>query len=569
MHLRAVAREDLSDRVDDAIRAAVPHRAPAQRMHADHRTARIVEEGHLRRQQLPQGIAQQPRALAAQAALQRLVAAQDRGLVAQPGPFDLEPARFLEALAPHQPARAAVVADDRQRQVAIRHRRTHREGIGEVVALFMRTGVRARERIERRRQREALVEQRPQRARHRQILDDVIRSRVEDAGDRRSDLPRGGGLVLVGDGVDGARPVMTDRDHVAIGRKALPQHPRHGQAARAGAHQDLGRSQAAGREDHAPREHLERLALAAAQQFVGVLDPDAPADTRDRFEPLDARAADQFRALPPRLQQQAGVERLLGLVVAAGRAVATSDAGPVPPRRRAARPVLHRDLDPRRARARPVERLQRLEPAWLELRRASAQALDGVVARLVPHAEQALGALEPGRHVLVEEVLRPARRAQHRGIGPLHHARIDQRAAAQSVGQRDAHVRPQPQIEKALAPPARRIRAAARQTHVARQVGEAAGERAGQVLAAALQHDHLEPASLRTPPPGQRMRRRGTAIAAAHDQHVHGGRTRLGRSKPRGHPVLQGPRQPARAPRALPGRASGVRRDWRRLREWT
>ena len=54
MHRLAIAGEDLADRVDDAIGAAVAHRAAAQRMHADHGAARIVrEEGHLRRQQLP------------------------------------------------------------------------------------------------------------------------------------------------------------------------------------------------------------------------------------------------------------------------------------------------------------------------------------------------------------------------------------------------------------------------------------------------------------------------------------------------------------------------------------
>ena len=84
-------------------------------------------------------------------------------------------------------------------------------------------------------------------------------------------------------------------------------------------------------------------------------------------------------------------------------------------RRRAARPFVHRDLDPRRAGPGALGRGQRgqcLQPARLELRQARAQAVDRVVAAVVvPHAEQPLRALEPRRQILVEEIARPAGRA--------------------------------------------------------------------------------------------------------------------------------------------------------------
>lgn len=502
-------------------------------MHADHRPLGVVEqEGHFRRQQLPERIAQQPRLRPGQPTLDKLVATGNVRLRFQTRPDDPQHAGFVAVPGQLQTSGAAVPADDGQRQIALGHRGPHRKRIVKIGAFLVVTGVCAAQGIQRGGEGEALFKHRPQRTGHRQVFDDKVGIALHHRGDGGTDLPLGGRLLFIRHRLQRRRPGLADGDHVSVARKPLSQQSRHFQPATLRAHQDFGRAQAAGGQDHTARMHHKGRALATAQQFVSVLHHHLPTAAGLALQMLDAGTADHLGPGAPGLQQQPGVQRLLGFVIAAGGAVAAGHAGLVLPLRRADGLRIHRHLHPRGSRGVAAQGLEGLQPAG----RMAVQPHDGVVPAGIAHAEQALGAVEPRAQVFLQKGARPARFAKALRRRTLHHPGIDQRSAAQAVGQGHTDVGTEPQIKQPFAATGRLGGAGHRHADMARQIGEAAGKGTRQVFTSPLQHHHRQRPALRITPSGERMGGGGSAITAAHDQHVH---RRDSTRVPRGHPVLQ------------------------------
>ena len=108
-------------------------------------------------------------------------------------------------------------------------------------------------------------------------------------------------------------------------------------------------------------------------------------------------------------------------------------------------------------------------------------------ARIALRAEPALRAAEP---FLEQAVLRnlagPDLVREHAVVGPQRHARVDQRAAAETAADEHVHVLAEAHVVKR----ARRtgLHPFARHLQLVLEVGEAAGETAGQHLTPALEH---------------------------------------------------------------------------------
>ena len=243
-------------------------------------------------------------------------------------------------------------------------------------------------------------------------------------------------------------------------------------------------------ENHLVREQLERRALPGAQLRVGMHDFERPGcRVLAAQHAQDGRARDEPRAAPLRDVEQVRVERILRAVVAAGRAVAAAIAGSFELR--------SLPFEERRERRRPEARFalsaaRELFEHFHFCRARAAVLRDDIVAVCAASAEQLLGLVIPAP-ALVGIAKRPRPPLVEDSIGRRRHdARVDQRAAAQTVRDQGVNVAAEAQVEqtRASAPGLRGGRRA--EAHVTRQLGRARRKHAGQILGAALEHADLD-----------------------------------------------------------------------------
>jgi len=150
------------------------------------------------------------------------------------------------------------------------------------------------------------------------------------------------------------------------------------------------------------------------------------------------------------------------------------------------------------------------------------------------------------------DALRPLRALEDFGIGFRHHPGIDQRAAAQSVGDQRADVGPDTNVEQALALAARAGSALGAEAHVAGEVGHARRKHARQVLLAALEHADADLPAITVRAPGELRRSDGASVSAADDDDVKVGAFAHGSRSALGDEFLEPPGDP--------GRCAGFRR---------
>ena len=572
--------------VDHAGGRVVAHRAAAQRMHRQQRAGAAVDQiVDLLGQQPPHRVGQQPaaHARARQPTRQPAVVPGERRMAAQLRPAHPHRAVVLEVAvargavvvgvvaAPaaranrHEAPVGGVAPDQRQRQRALDAAGVDRGRIPAAGHMGPRVGL--GQLVQRGRGGAGLLEQAPQRPRHRQILEDHAApaaraaARIDHAGDGRADRSFRVGRVrvarLVAGAVGGVARRVGHRDQVAVGREAMAQPRRHAQAGGARAHQQLGRAERAGRHHDPARPQHQRRALAPAQRGIRIGDVHPPAAMPAvasatpvatvaravavavavvvvvvasilaglvaiiRLDPQHRRAGVDLDARPARARQQVHVQRLLGAVVAAGGAVAAADARR---QRRAGR--RRRAAIERNGHGRRPER-QRPHPAWPAARQRLQQAglgrhrragRGGARAQRLPGAPGQPG--QPAALAGPAQRRGPARIFPDRRCRPRHDTSVDERPAAHAAGQHSARVRPHPHVEQPFAHAAGARRVGGVEAHVAGKIGHARRKRARQVFAATLEHAHPGRPAVGLAAAGQFGGGHGGAVPAAHDDDV-------------------------------------------------
>ena len=487
MHLAGLRRVvDGAMLVDDALLQMAAHAATAERMHRQQRPSRALHERvHRGRQKLPEWIRHHAATeVGSRGKLGQLsVLRFEQGLAHEARPAYLQLAvalQTLRALGQVQPALGTVVAHHRERQRALKSLWMHGTGVGHRMSVPMARAIHRAQRLQCAGGGEHLRGETPEDARHREVFDDDALRRaltrqadlgIDDAGDGRADLAARGRRVFVGDALGRRVEAIAEAEHVAIAREALAQA--RGESERRGAlraQQELGGTEAPRRDDDAPCQQRHRPALAAVQHLVGVARPDLPELLRIvALQPQHGRTAIDLGTVTAREREQVGVERFLGAIVAAARAVAAAPAG-CEPHAADGDLLRHRHGDGRRAVARVVLRqAETLHQPRLG-QRGSRFAMDVVVAAIVRRAEQTLGALVVlGPTRIVAPADRPAG-IEDLGARNLHHTGVDQGAAAEPVGEHHVEITADAQVEQTLAAAADAGKAA---THGGRQFGEA------------------------------------------------------------------------------------------------
>ena len=262
------------------------------------------------------------------------------------------------------------------------------------------------------------------------------------------------------------------------------------------------------------RQQFEGRLLPAAQFGCGVVHKDPP-QRRGRLvlsvllQAQHRGAADDLRPGALRQHQQVEVQRIFGVVVAAGEAVAATDAAIQLHLRCVGISFLrHADVD------RPPR-------FW----RQSLQHVGlGVCLRPgLPAAQPLAQSQSAGDEArVVAQLFRPARALHHRGMRRLQHAGIDQRTTAHAAGDQHAGVGAGAQVEQPVAHAARVFGLRRGKAHVPGQVRQARGEAAAQVFLAALQHAHTQAPALGVAQAAELFCRHCGAIAAADDDHIEG-----------------------------------------------
>ncbi len=375
--------------------------------------------------------------------------------IVAPAPAQLRPAHQDRAI----PARLAGIPDqlERSRGAVIAHHRDDRRafhrgaidrtGVGPVVLPAVDLLVGLTQPVERERGGEHLLEQAAQRPRDGELLDGIGRSRVaaqvEHRGDRGSDAPAAGLVAFVRDGVHLAILAVDHCKHVAVGREMPSERIGELELVGARAQQDLRGPERARGEDQLAGVDLERLSMARAQGAIGghgVYDP--AADAARAAVALDAhhaRAGVDGGAVVRRLDEQVEVEGILRAEVAAGGAIAAFLA------------MLERH-----------HRAGRRQRAWVDafghadgdgdarvargLDAFQCARLGGLRSAGIPvGAEHSFGAVIVGAEIAQDRVT-----FKQAGGRPQHHARVDERAPAEPIGDHRIDVGAEANVEKAL-----------------------------------------------------------------------------------------------------------------------
>jgi hypothetical protein len=505
--------------VDHAIQRIVADAAAAQRVHAEHGPERLAGEVlQLRGQQLPDRVGPPARAHPLDPRLDLCMGVPQRRRQARLWPVHAQRAGLLAPLVPAgalrprqlQHAVGVVVADQAQHQAAAAGLLVDRQRVGAARRLAaVAAAVGLGQAVQQVQGGGQLVVQAAQRAGHRELLHPegpaLLRPELDGAADGRPDRLgwRARIVVLVGARIGRFGQVHRKTQAVAVAAEAHAQARREGQAVAARAQQDLGRAEAAGGQHHLARQQLQGRAAACLLRRVGVHQLQAPAAPRT-LQAQQAGAADHAHPARTRLAQQVEVERVLGADVATAQAVAAVRAG-LQHHAGGVRPGLLGNAERHQGRGPGVQALQGLHLG-------QGRSIHALHAQAPRHFDQAAGVdlLEPRLQRPRREIL---------GIGRQQHAGVDQRAAAQPVGQQQVAVGADAQVVQALGLAAHAAVALRAQAQFAGQFGQALGKGAVAPLAAALQQQDVERPALVTQL-RQLGRRHRPAVAAADDHQV-------------------------------------------------
>ena len=292
--------------------------------------------------------------------------------------------------------------------------------------------------------------------------------------------------------------------------KRCPRRAPKRRSSAARAQQDLGRAEGARGEDHVAGDETERTALPRAQIGIGVDDVEQPHRTvaasprmRVRLDRRGARGAarsprcrSQRRRCSAR-QQQVDVERVLGAVVAAGRAVAAAQA------------LVERDAGRRRALLRQRDRdrggLERFRPAlsvppcarargtWpAPCRDSRATVLDTALPRAsstsAPSSRRAFAKRSRRSSSLSVRIASGhSARRNTSSVGSAITPALMSEPPPKAVRDDGAHVGADAHVEEPFALAAGARRAFGREAHVSGEIGEPRRKHPRQVFAAALE----------------------------------------------------------------------------------
>ena len=398
-----------------------------------------------------------------------------------------------------------------------------------------------------------LFEHPPQRPRNSHFLDDDTAgvAQVDDPRDRRANLAVVGRVPLVGNSVDpdpiAARValVVNRGDHIAVGRETLPEaRAEDDVVGPLRAQQDLRGPECARGEYHVAGHQAERPALPRAQARIGVDDVEQPSvgpigdapplEAQHRRSSVDAGASLLGRA------EQIHVERVLRAVVASSRAVATAFAFVERDVGRADTVRRKRDGDRRGLEMIAVRRHPLQHP---ELGRHLVRIEQDVIAnRCAEHLAHLREAFVPVSLRLGTDLLRPLGALEDVIAGLGHHARVDERAATETVRHDGADIGAGAHVEESLALPARGARSLGTEADVAGEIGKSRRKHPRQILAAALEHanaDRVATLPLPVRSAGEACRGDRAAVAAADDDHIEVDLLRRRLRIPRGDELLE------------------------------
>ena len=141
-------------------------------------------------------------------------------------------------------------------------------------------------------------------------------------------------------------------------------------------------------------------------------------------------------------------------------------------------------------------------------------------------AEQPGGRL--AQRAIGADLLRPARLAKYRVMGHRHDTRIDQRPAAQPIGDQRRGVLTQAQVEQTVPHAARLAGPGCGEAGVSGQIGQAGRKHTGQVFPATFQHTHPQRFAVGAATAGQCGSRNRRAVTTANDHHIEVGLAHIG-----------------------------------------
>ena len=283
------------------------------------------------------------------------------------------------------------------------------------------------------------------------------------------------------------------------------------------AQQDFGGAEGASCQDHLARADFVGQLAARTQLGVGEIDMHAPgAELGVTLDAQHRRPRIYPGALPGSPVQQVGIERLLGVQVAAGGAIPAHGTG-IERHAASAGPVPHGDGDGSGA----EYAIGRVQPGGHFLQRhifggEIAGVLQDGIRRAVHPCAQHLERLD---EVWFEAIHERAQLFQRRAARSDHDAGVDQGPAAQAIRHQRAHVRADAHIEQALTVADRNGAVRRIETHMSGQVAQMTGEGARQIFLAAFEYANLDELAF-VAAASQTGRCHGAAIATAHDQHI-------------------------------------------------